>query len=289
MPDPPYALAVAAGLVAAVNPCGFALLPAYLSLLVTGEGTDQAAGRLAAVGRALMLTTAMTLGFIAVFGTFGMLAAPAIDAVARRLPWLSVVIGLVLMVLGAWLLAGRSLPSLPSLARAPAMTRRFGSMALFGVAYALASLSCTLGPFLAVVATAGFRGGTPLSGLGLFLAYGLGMALLVGSVSLAVALARMSVVQGVRRAAPALARVGGGVMVLAGGYVAWFGWYQLRVYAGGATSDPVVNAALRVQSVIASWLDDLGPVVIASAFAGLVVVTVAIAVLARRRRPAPRP
>lgn len=289
MPDPPYALAVAAGLVAAVNPCGFALLPAYLSLLVAGEGTDQAAGRPAAVGRALVLTAAMTLGFIAVFGGFGLLAAPAIDAVASRLPWLSVVIGLVLVALGAWLLAGRSLPSLPRLARAPAMTRRFGSMALFGVAYALASLSCTVGPFLAVVATAGFRGGAPLSGLGLFLAYGLGMALLVGFVSLAVALARMSVVHGLRRAAPALARVGGGVMVLAGGYVAWFGWYQLRVYAGGATSDPVAGAALRVQSAIASWLDELGPVVVAGAFAGLLAVAVAIAVFARRRRPAPRP
>ncbi|OBK80507.1 hypothetical protein A5649_12530 [Mycolicibacter heraklionensis] len=31
------ALAFAAGLVAALNPCGFALLPAYLTLVVRGE------------------------------------------------------------------------------------------------------------------------------------------------------------------------------------------------------------------------------------------------------------
>ena len=34
-------LAFGAGLVAALNPCGFAMLPAYLTLVVRGEGTGQ--------------------------------------------------------------------------------------------------------------------------------------------------------------------------------------------------------------------------------------------------------
>ena len=51
-------LAFGAGLVAALNPCGFALLPAYLTLVVR---TEQAGG-LTAVGRALAATVAMTLG-----------------------------------------------------------------------------------------------------------------------------------------------------------------------------------------------------------------------------------
>ena len=33
-------LAFAAGLVAALNPCGFAMLPAYLALVVRGTGTS---------------------------------------------------------------------------------------------------------------------------------------------------------------------------------------------------------------------------------------------------------
>ena len=56
-----------AGLVAALNPCGFALLPAYLTLVVRTER----AGVLTAVGRALAATVAMTLGFLAAFGAFG--------------------------------------------------------------------------------------------------------------------------------------------------------------------------------------------------------------------------
>ena len=43
------ALALAAGMLAAVNPCGFALLPAYLSVLVIGD--DSPARRARSVGR----------------------------------------------------------------------------------------------------------------------------------------------------------------------------------------------------------------------------------------------
>jgi cytochrome c biogenesis protein CcdA len=281
MLDAPYPLALAAGLVAAVNPCGFALLPAYLSLLVVG---DEPPSRLAAVGRALLLTAAMTLGFVAVFGGFGLLAAPAADTLARRLPWLSIVFGVVLVGLGVWLLAGRRLPPLvPGFARGPAVTRRFGSMLLFGAAYAVASLGCTVGPFLAVVVTAGFRGGSPLAGIGLFLTYAAGMGLVVGTAALAVALARLSFVNRLRRATPVLVRVGGAVMVLAGAYVAWYGWYELRVFAGDTGGDPVVEAAGELQSAIAGWLGSLGAAGIAAGFAGLLAVAGAVAVWARSR------
>ena len=41
MIDAPLALAFAAGLVATVNPCGFAMLPAYLSYFM-GRGSSKA-------------------------------------------------------------------------------------------------------------------------------------------------------------------------------------------------------------------------------------------------------
>lgn len=44
--------ALAAGLVAAVNPCGFAMLPAYLALVVAGEegsGEETHSGKVAAM------------------------------------------------------------------------------------------------------------------------------------------------------------------------------------------------------------------------------------------------
>ncbi len=71
-------LALGAGLVAAVNPCGFALLPAYLSLFALGDAPRSPA---VAVGQALRATLALTLGFAAVFVVFGLAVAPVAASV----------------------------------------------------------------------------------------------------------------------------------------------------------------------------------------------------------------
>jgi cytochrome c-type biogenesis protein len=284
VPDAPYALALAAGLLAAVNPCGFALLPAYLSFLVLDEKGDANGGRGRAVGRALVLTAAMTVGFVAVFGAFGLLAAPAADVVARHLPWVSIAIGVVLAVAGGWLLAGRQLPTIGlKMGAGPEVTRRFGSMALFGASYAIASLGCTIGPFLAVV-VAGFRTDSVAAGVGLFLAYAAGMALVVGAVALAVAFAQTSLVRRLRRAAPLISRAAGALLLLAGAYVAWYGWYEIRVFRDAGTTDPIVDTAAKAQAAVAGWLDQVGPATVAATVAVLLLATTAVQVLRRQRR-----
>ncbi len=281
MADVPIALAVAAGMLAAVNPCGFALLPVYLSLLVAG---DDAPGRVPAVRRALVATAAMTLGFAGVFGVFGLVIAPVAGALQEHLPWFTVVLGLAVVALGGWLLAGRRLPALTVPGRGAAVTRSVPSMVLFGAAYALASLGCTVGPFLAIVVSS-FRAGSTWSAVGLFLAYAAGMGLLVGVAALAMALARTSVVARLRRSGPALTRAGGAVLLLAGGYVAYYGWYELRLLRGGAADDPVVSAAQGVQRSIAETVDRLGAPLIAVLFA-LLLAGGLVVDRARRRRTA---
>jgi cytochrome c biogenesis protein CcdA len=258
-------LALAAGTLAAVNPCGFALLPAYLSFLIVGDG---AAGRGAAVGRALTATVAMTAGFVVVFGAFGLVVAPVAGTVQRHLPWVTIVIGLLLAGLGGWLLAGRALPGLGvTLSRGPVARRSLPSMVLFGAAYAIASLSCTIGPFLAIVVTS-FRAGSTAAGVGLFLAYATGMGLTIAVASLAVALARDSALRRVRRASPLLSRLGGGLLVTAGAYVAWYGWYEIRILRGDTTGDPIVDGAITAQR----WLSDL----ISGAGAGILAAVLAV-------------
>jgi len=63
-----------------------------------------------------------------------------------------------------------------------------------------------------------------LAGIGLFLAYAAGMGLVVGTTAVALALANASLVRRLRRLAPLVARAGGLLMALAGGYVAYYGW-----------------------------------------------------------------
>jgi len=251
-------LALGAGLVAALNPCGFALLPVYLSVFVL----DQQPPTRVAVGRALRATGAMTAGFAGVFALFGVAIAPIAGSVQQYLPWFTVVLGLVIVAAGIWALAGRRLPGLRigrlgvPLGGRP-VTARVWSMVGFGASYAIVSLGCTIAPFLAVVVIA-FRGGSPIEGMALFLAYAAGMGLVVGTAALAVALAHAGLIRTMRRAGPALTRAGGALLVVAGGYVAWYGAWELRVLGGGASADPVVEAARKLQQWLAEAAQRVG-------------------------------
>ena len=282
MLDAPFGLALAAGMVAAVNPCGFALLPAYLSLLVAGETP----GRAAAVGRALVATAAMTTGFAAVFLVFGLAVAPVAGQIQGRLPWVTIAIGAVLVVLGLWLAAGRELPGLrlPRPGGRP-VSRNPWSMVVFGSAYAIASLSCTIGPFLAIVVTS-FRAGSVVSGVGLFVAYAVGMGVTVGVAALAVALAQGALVTRLRRSAPVVARVGGVLLLVAGAYVAYYGWWETRVLAGAPADDPVVTSALEVQRRLSEALGSVGFGLLLTVFLALCALAALLVLAARRRRPA---
>lgn len=273
MADLPLALALTAGMLAAVNPCGFALLPAYLSLLVLG---DDSPTHTAAVGRALAATAAMTAGFAGVFALFGLAIAPVTGQVQQHLPWFTIAFGLLLVLVGGWLLAGRALPALlPKLRRAPAVTRSLPSMALFGAAYAIASLGCTIAPFLAIVVSA-FRSGSAGAGILLFAAYAAGMGVIVGAAALSVALTRTARVGRLRRLGAVASRLGGGLLLLVGAYVAYYGWYEIRVLRGSPVADPVVDGTSTMQRWIAETLDAIGAPLIAAVFAALLLAALAL-------------
>ncbi len=271
------ALAFGAGMLAAVNPCGFALLPAYLSLLIVSDGDP---GRSAAVVRALTLTAAMTVGFVAVFGTFGLVISPVASSVQQYLPWITIGIGMVVAVAGLWLLAGRSLPALGWRPQGPELRRSLPAMAGFGASYAVASLTCTVAPFLALV-VASFRTGSTWNGVQLFTAYAFGMGLVVGTAAVAVALANASLVGRMRRAGRWVPRLAGGLLLVSGLYVAYYGWWEIRVLDGGGFDDPVISRAQDIQRYAAQLVDRLGPAGVSVILGALAVVSLALR--ARRR------
>ena len=99
---PAVALAVSAGAIAAFNPCGFALLPAYLALFL-GEPT----GRRAAVSRALGVGLAVTVGFVLVFGVAGLLVTVLAIGLGDWLSFVTIASGVLLVAVGLLLLSGR--------------------------------------------------------------------------------------------------------------------------------------------------------------------------------------
>lgn len=247
-------LAFTAGMVAAFNPCGFAMLPAYLTLVIQREST----GQFGALGRALGATAVMALGFLTVFGLFGLLTVSVASTVQRYLPYVTVIVGIVLVALGIWLVSGREL-LINSAARGArwAPTARLGSMYGYGVGYAIASLSCTIGPFLAVTGSS-LRTGSLVSGISVYIAYAAGIALVVGALAVGVAVASSALIERLRRVLPYVNRVSGVVMILVGLYVAWYGWFELRLFSGGNGDDPVIAAAGTVQRTVAGWVYEHG-------------------------------
>jgi cytochrome c biogenesis protein CcdA len=263
-------LAFAAGLVAALNPCGFAMLPVYLAYVVSAAQP----GRSAAVVRALIATAVMTLGFVVVFAVFGTLTVALASTIQPYLPVVTVVIGVALVAVGIWLLSGRSAGlTLPAVMRPDAApTASLLSMFGYGVAYAVASLSCTVGPFLAVT-TAGVRSGSVASAVTVYLAYAAGFALIVGTLAVGAPFTSSALADRLRRALPVIGRIGGLLVLIVGLYVAYYGVYELRLFHTDAgPDDGVISAAGRIQSAIAGWVHQHG------AWPWLIVLAVLLAV-----------
>ena len=61
-----------------------------------------------------------------------------------------------------------------------------------------------------------------------------------------------------RRIGGHVTRLSGALVLVAGLYVAYYGWYEVRLERGGSVDDPVVDAALDVQTAITDWIDGVG-------------------------------
>jgi cytochrome c-type biogenesis protein len=274
-----FALAFAAGLVAVANPCGFAMLPAYLSFFlgIEGRGDDARAG----LSRALAVSLSVSFGFVATFAVITAIIRNVTADVLEWSPWISVAIGLVMAAVGVALLAGKELSvRLPRLDRG-GQSGSMAQMALYGVSYAVVSLGCTIPTFSAYV-TSTIRAESWLSGAAIFLAYSVGFTLLLTSLTVGIALARHGLVRRVRGAVPYVQRISGGILLLAGLYVAYYGWYELRSLG---EQDAVVVRVTSWSDDVAAWVNDTGPLRLGLLLA-LVVVAAAIAVATRRRNTA---
>jgi cytochrome c biogenesis protein CcdA len=267
---------------ATVNPCGFALLPAYLSAFVGLDAEDAETNSGLAIAKALKVSAVLTAGFVTVFGLFGAVITKLLDGVEEYLPWATIVIGIGLVGLGIYLLTGRQLVvNIPKLNKGGADGTLL-SMYLFGVSYAVASLSCTIGPFLAVT-TSTFQNESYLSGVMVFVLYGVGMGIIVGVLTVAVALAKDGLVARFRSLLPKMNKIAGLLLLVAGAYVAYYGWYEVRLFSfDGPAEDPIIDVGSRIQG----WLLSLVPSTQNAPWIGLVVglLFMGAAVWAYRRR-----
>ena len=223
----PLGFAFGLGVAAAFNPCGFVLLPAYMGLYLgdDDEGNSErgVAGRL---GKGVVVGLTVTAGFVLLFGAAGLvIGLGARSVVAGVLPWLGLAIGVALCALGAWLAAGGKLYS--ELAQRvadrvgdPGETNVKGYF-LFGVSYGVASLSCALGPFFAVIGTS-FAASTLAKSFGQFVLYAAGMGVVIVTLTVGMALFKGAMGAALGRAMPVVGTVGSWLMVAAGAYIVFY-------------------------------------------------------------------
>jgi cytochrome c-type biogenesis protein len=215
--------AFVAGMVAAVNPCGFVLLPAWLGAYLSDQrGTGTGGG----VRRSIAVALSLTGGAVVLFLVVGAAVSAVSASFIAAFPWVGLGLGVALTAVGGSVVAGRS----PQLSLLDGWTARLGrgttepsirSYAKYGVVYGLASLSCTLPAFLAVVTFSLLSGGY-LAIFVQFVLFGAGMAAVLASMTVLVGWLSGRGTGAIRRLSRYAVPVSGALLLIAGGYLVYY-------------------------------------------------------------------
>lgn len=247
-----FAYSFVLGVLAAVNPCGFVLLPTYLMFFLGLEGSRPNDSQRTSLSRALRVGLATSSGFVALFLVVGTISRLFTNAIEQNAKYASIVIGAVLIVMGIAMLAGWK-PKIITPTIAGGKTRTFRSMFLFGIAYAVASIGCTIG-FLTSVILGSINVHGFASGLLSIVLYGVGMGAIVTALTVSFAFAKGGLLRIMRNGMRYLDRISAVLVVLTGLYLTWY-WYAAIAERNYGS---FVSRVERWQSDVATFLQRQG-------------------------------
>ena len=277
------AFAATAGMLAAFNPCGFALLPGYLTLFL-----GQQAPRSSVVWRALAVGAAVTAGFVAVFGALGAAIAALSLALGSWLAVLTLLSGAALAAIGAAQILGRDLWVRVPRARLR-VNRSVAGMVGYGIIYATVSLSCTLPVFSAAVVS-GFAGPGATMGAGTLsaLSYAAGMGLVMTTLALAIGVLGRGALTRTRTWSRHVGRASGLMVLTAAAYVLWYGWVELATYTGTKLTPGPVTWVAKASGRVNQFLTETGDGTVLLALVGVLASAVLTTLISRHRRASTR-
>ena len=226
MSDPTTILfAFFAGLVAAFNPCGAAMFPAYVGYQL--EISDAIYNPYKLVLQGVFIALITTLGFIFVFSTIGILLGFASWFLIDLMPFLGLAVGLTILMIGLFLLISKKrfgilIASRVNFSEGKGIFRLF----LFGVGYAAASLSCALPVFIAVIGISIGKGHPDFLGFvevifaTFVYAIGMGTTILFATVGVISIKGAATIL--IKRVFPYFEVIGNLLMIAAGGYIIFY-------------------------------------------------------------------
>lgn len=259
-----FAYSFILGVMAAVNPCGFILLPTYLLYYLGTELNRENESPAVTLRRGLGVGIAVSSGFIGLFLIVGIISRAFTNVIRDNAKYAALVIGIGLIGMGIAMFRGWKPP-----VTQPNMTmqkqRTWRNMFLFGIAYAVASIGCTIGLLVSVILGSVGRHGF-VSGVLSIALYGLGMGLLVTSLTVALAFARFGMVSNLKKSFPLFDKVSAIAVTLTGMYLAWY-WFGAITNRG---SDGVIGRVERLQTNVATFLQDTGAYLLAIVFIAII-------------------
>jgi D-alanyl-lipoteichoic acid acyltransferase DltB (MBOAT superfamily) len=178
------------------------------------------------------------------------------------------VIGLALMVLGISMLFGYRLPFTTPKLDVGKRDRSVPSMYVFGIAYAIASIGCTIAPFTGVV-LGSFSTDGLAAGIAAIVLYGVGMAIVVTGLTVALAMANVTLLKFLRRGMAWFEQFAGILLILTGMYLAWYWYSNLTDKLDGA----VVSKATSWNDKLANFVQEHQATVV---WVGVIVIVAAI-------------
>ena len=212
------------GMLAAFNPCGMAMFPAYVGYQLGTVEADQKP--ITTALRGVLMGLAATAGFVVVFGIVGVVLAAGGRVIRDVLPFVGLGIGILIAGTGLWLLISRQHIGIMAASRVNlGQGRGLRHVFLFGIAYALASLSCALPLFLVAVgisvgsaSNAGDIYTTAISTI----TYGLGMGAVIVAATVGIVFFKDVVSRWMRVVFRYIEAIGKVAMVAAGGYLIFY-------------------------------------------------------------------
>lgn len=271
-----FAYSLLLGILAAVNPCGFVLLPTYLTAYLAVDDDTDTATRLQ---RSLLVGASVSSGFVGVFVVVGAISRLFTNWLEQNAKYPALVIGILLIVMGVRMLLGWRprlwVPSLLGQRRRGAVANMIG----FGVVYAIASIGCTIGLLTTAILGSFSRHGV-VSGILSVALYGLGMGLFVTALTVSLAFAKGALLRGGRSGMKTVSALSSVLVLASGLYLTWY-WYAAITERG--TSDDIIKGVGGWQTSLVERLSNIGSLRLLIVFAVIILVAISAARRSRRR------
>jgi cytochrome c biogenesis protein CcdA len=225
------------------------------------------------------VSLAVSSGFISLFVIAGVITRLFTRVIQENAKYVSFGLGILLIIGGIAMLAGwKPTFMTPSVNIHKDTTVR--AMFAYGIAYAIASIGCTL-PLLTTVILGSFTRHGTISGIVSVALYGVGMAMLVSALTVSLAFARTGLVRMARNSLRYMSTISAALVTLTGIYLSLYWWGTIR---NSDTSNPVVSTVDRWQSKIVTWLSNLGAIPIAISLGAVLFIAVAVIDIQRANR-----